>query len=266
MDSGSLRSSRYEPALERAWHLSILTGQGVTACAVHSIEDGEPVALFWGAGQNLLSDPELPRDPLTVSFVSLPEWSTLVPDGALEPGSEPEHLALVHGGLPSGALRDEPVRSLGATCIYVHDDREEHAVLQRYPHARALPMQGLMVRVAKACGADKAALVLHRGADRLDVAIVDRGRLLLSNTYPARSAHDLLYFTLLALERTGISPSEVELQYGGTHLSDAERELLLRYVESGVPACTFTPEGITTGGGEQVYRWFGALEQFACVS
>jgi hypothetical protein len=264
MESGSLRSPRYDPALERAWHLSILTGQQVTACAVHAIDDGSVVALIWGIGQQPLLSPDVPRHPGTVSFVSLPEWSTLVPDGALAPGTEAEHLSLVHGGLPSGALRDEPVRSLGATCIYVHDDRDERAVLERFPHARALPMQGIMVRCAKALGADRPAIVLHRGADRLDLAIVDHGKLLLSNTYPARSAQDVLYFTLLALDRSGLSPLEVELHYGGAFLSDAERDLIARYVEKCHACCKVdigtAPEALLA------YRWMAALEQFACVS
>jgi len=264
MENGSQLSPRYDPARERAWHLSILTGQHVTACAVHAVDDGTAVAMFWGVGQQVLSTPELPSHPVTVSFVSLPEWSTLVPDGALAPGTEAQHLALVHGGLPSGALRDEPVRSVGATCIYVHDDRDEHAVLKRFPHARALPMQGLMVRCAKAHGADRASAVLHRGVDRLDLAIVDHGKLLLSNTYPARSAHDVLYFTLLALERTGLSPKDVELHYGGASLSDAERDLLARYVKQCTAACSLELGSGTEQG--QAYRWMAALEQFACVS
>lgn len=264
MESGSLRSPRYDPAQERAWHLSILTGQQVTACAVHAIEDGNVVALIWGIGQQPLMAAELPRHPVTVSFVSLPEWSTLVPDGALSPGTEAEHLSLVHGGLPSGALRDEPVRSLGATCIYVHDDRDERAVLERFPHARALPMQGIMVRTAKALGADSSAIVLHRGADRLDLAIVDQGRLLLSNTYPARSAQDVLYFTLLALERTGLSPLEVGLHYGGAYLSNAERDLIARYVKQ-CSACSKVDIG-SAPDADMAHRWMAALEQFACVS
>jgi len=266
MEHGSHRSSRYDPAGERAWHLSILNGHGTAACAVHDVRDGAPVALFWGEAHTVFSDPDLPLHPVSVSFVSLPEWSTLVPDGALEPGSEANHLALVHGGLPNGALRDEPVRSLGATCIYVHDDREEHAVLQRFPSARALPMQGLMVRAAKALGADRAVVVLHRDADRMDVAVVDRGRLLLSNSYPTRSAHDVLYFTLLAMERTGQSPATVELRYGGTRLSDAERDLLMRYVQHCAPSVPPVIEDERGASAPDPQRWMAALEQFACVS
>lgn len=264
MDQGSLLSPRYDPAEERAWHLSILTGQGITACAVHSVDDGRAVALFWGEGKTLLNSEDLPRHPVTISFVSLPEWSTLVPLGALEPGTGAEHLALVHGGLPSGALREEPVRSIGATCIYVHDDREESAVLQKFPNARALPLQGLMVRSAKALGADRQVILVLREAERVHITIVDNGKLLMSNSFSARSAHDVLYFTLMALERTGISPMEVELRYGGSYLSDSDRDLLGRYVNDSVPGCSFELE--TTTEQIPVYRWMAALEQFSCVS
>lgn len=264
MEQGSLLSPRYDPAVERAWHLSILTGQGITACAVHSMDDGKPVALFWGRGKSLLEAKDLPRHPVSVSFVSLPEWSTMVPDGALEPGTGARHLALVHGGLPTGALREEPVRSIGATCIYVHDDREEQAVLKQFPNARALPLQGLMVRTAKALGADRKVILVLRGAERLHVAVVDNGTLLLSNSFAARSAHDVLYFTLMALERTGISPMEVELRYGGAYLSKADLDMLGRYVKECLPSYT-----LEFDSGEEkalAYRWLAALEQFSCVS
>lgn len=266
MENGSHRSSRYEPAAERAWHLSILAGQGVSCFAVHALVDGQVVALAWGKEHSVLSSELLPVYPKSVSFVTLPEWSTLVPDGALVPGTEAQHLSLVHGGLPSGAMRDEPVRSLGATCIYVHDDREEHTILQRFPNARALPMQGLMVRAAKARGANSSTLLLHRGAERADVAVVDHGRLLLSNTFPARSAQDVLYFALLAMEQAGLSPSDIQLQYGGSHLSDGERDLLARYVPNCTPACKLPWARDTTTPGSAPYRWMAALEQFACVS
>lgn len=266
MDHGSHRSSGYDPARERAWHLSILTGQGRTACAVHDVTDGSAVALFWSTGTAALAEHDLPLRPISVSFVSLPEWSTLVPEGALLPGSEANHLALVHGGLPSGALRDEPVNSLGATCIYVHDDRDELEVLQRYPHARALPLQAVLVHLAKARGGDKPVMLLHRAADRVDLAVADHGRLLLSNSYTARSAHDVLYYMLLALEQLQLSPARTLLQYGGTHLSDAERDLLLRYIQHARPASTLAWHQGEANGPEAPHRWMAALEQYGCAS
>jgi hypothetical protein len=198
--------------------------------------------------------------------VSLPEWSTLVPDGALAPGTEARHLALVHGTLPTGAMRDEPVPSLGATCIYVHDDRLEQPVLDRFPKARPLPMQALMVRAALARSTNGPVLLLHRSTDRADVAVARRGELLLSNMYPARSAQDLLYFLLLAVERCGLAPGTVELQLGGTHLGDMERDLLGRYFERVAPVVQ-APWTATGGGAPlQPERWWAVLEQFACVS
>lgn len=266
MDHGSHRTSGYDPGRERAWHLSILTGAGRTACAVHDVADGMPAALFWSTGTAALSEHDLPQRPVSVSFVSLPEWSTMVPEGALLPGSEANHLALVHGGLPSGALRDEPVRSLGATCIYVHDDRDEMEVLRRYPHARALPMQAVLAQLAKVRAADRPVMLLHRSADRVDLAVADRGRLLLSNSYTARSAHDVLYYMLLALEQLQLSPERTQLHYGGSHLSDAERDLLLRYIRNAKPASTLPWLESEPNGPEAPHRWMAALEQYACAS
>jgi hypothetical protein len=261
-----LLDQRYDPARDRAYHLSILSGQGLSAWAVHALDDGAPVALAWADANDALKDLELPRHPVTVSFVALPEWSTLVPDGALTPGSESAHLALVHGNLPNGALRDEPLRSLGATCLYVHDDRAEHDVLERFPHARPVAMQGLMVRTAMARWKDRPVVLIHRSAERVDVAVAGQGRLLLSNTFPARTAQDLLYFTLLAVERTGLSAADVRLLWGGTHLVSAETELLGRFFAHTGDGLDQAWAGRAVYAAERPERWMAVLAQFACVS
>ncbi len=265
MERGSYRASRYEPAQAQVYHLSLLTGQGISAWAAHEKLTGKVVALGWAGGNDALMDRLLPQRPGSISFVSLPEWSTLVPDGALAPGSEAKHLALVFGGAPSGAMRDEPVRSLGATCIYVHNDIAERAVLDKYPNARPLPMQNLMVRGALArCGTDPIALI-HRGADQLAVTIAWKHQILLSNTFPIKSANDMLYFALLAAEQTGYKAGDIALRYSGTHLNNGERELLNRYFKDSTPAGIPLWPDLVENEKAPLYRFFAVLEQFACV-
>lgn len=266
MERGGYQAPGYDPDSERAYHLSLLLEPGISAWIVHRIDDGAPMAMGWAPDQEALNDGAIAREPVTVSFITLPEWSTLVPDAALAPGSEAKHLALVHGGMPSGAMRDEPVSSLGATCIYVHDDRLERSALQRYPHARSLPMQALMVRMALARSSEGPLVLVHRGTDRVDIAVAEKGRLLLSNTFPARTTQDLLYFVLLATERTGFRPEAVELQYGGAQLGAMDREMLGRYFERCSKSCT-NPWGEADGQDSgPMDRWMAVLEQFACVS
>ena len=266
MDSGSFQASRYAPERLRTHHLSVLCAQGVSAWAVHDLDRGEVIALGWGPEQQALMDPMLPKHPASVSFISLPEWSTLVPEGALAPGTEAAHLALVHGGRPSGAMRDEPVRSLGATCIYVHDDVAERAVLERFPNARALPMQGLMIHSVLGRAHERPTVLLHRSADRLDVAIASKGTVLMSNTFPARTAQDLLYFALLAVEQTGLHTHDALVLVSGTHLVEGERNLLQRYFTDLAPAMRPLDPGLDTGTDFAADRWLALLEQFACVS
>lgn len=263
MDHGSWKGTRYEAAAERAWHLSLLIAGDLRAWSVTAMNDGSTVAMGWSNGLSALDAEELPASPVSVSFVTLPEWSALVPDGALEPGSEPRHLGLVHGGLPTGALRDEPVPDIGATCIYVHDDEHERQVLDRYPNARPVPMCTLMLRGALARSSQGATMLLHRSHDRLDAAIADRGRLLLSNTYPARSSQDMLYFALLAVDGCGLSPKEIRVEYSGTHLGTHEVSLLERYF-----AETKAASGAWSDGSNEPdrVRWVALTEQFACVS
>lgn len=264
MEQGSWTAARYQPSQERAWHLSVLVAGDLRAWSVTAIDDGSTVAQGWSNGLSALDAEQLPEHPQSVSFVTLPEWSALVPEGALEPGSETRHLGLVHGGLPTGALRDEPVPDIGATCIYVHDDEHERQVLDRYPSARPVPMCSLMLRGALARSSKGPVLLLHRSHDRLDAAIADAGRLLLSNTYPARSSQDMLYFTLLAVDGCGLSTKDVRIEYGGTHLGTHEVSLLQRYFASAEPATGQWAAG--SGDEPDRSRWIALTEQFACVS
>lgn len=265
MDRGSWRAARYDAARERAWHLSILIANDLQAWAATDLGTAEVVALGWDVAGNALDASDVPAQPPTVSFVTLPEWSALVPEGALMPGTEAQHLSLVHGKLPTGALRDEPVASLGATCIYVHDDEAERTVLDRFPHARPVPMQGLMVRGALARANEAPALLLHRGHDRLDAVVADRGRVLLSNTYPARASQDMLYYALLAVEGCGLRPGDAVVHHGGTHLTAHERDLVHRYFGRGNAAIEAWPE-LNSDSTVDPSRWLAVLEQFACVS
>lgn len=206
---------------------------------------------------------DLPMHPASISFVSLPEWSALVPEGALERGTEARHLSLAHGKLPTGALRDEPVPDIGARCIYVHDDELERDVLDRFPGARPVPMSSLMLRGALSRSGSGAVLLLHRSHDRMDAALASKGRLLLCNTYPARSSQDLLYFALLAAQGCGLDPATVRVECGGTQLVQHEVNLLGRYF-GGMQAATGPWQAEADDPGR--WRWLALTEQFACAS
>jgi hypothetical protein len=183
----------------------------------------------------------------------------------LMPGSEAKHLALVHGGMPTGAMRDESIRSLGATCIYVHNDLAERVVLDKFPNARPLPMQSVMIRGALSrCGADPIALI-HRAADQLAVTIAWKYKILLSNTFPAKTAADVVYYSLLAAEQTGYKATDIALRYSGTHLNNGERELLNRYFKDSTPAGQSLWPGFIETEKAPLYKFFAVLEQFVCA-
>lgn len=256
----------YAPERERAYHLAILAGAEGSVWVASDMTSGTPLAMAWGPDMDPLEHGRLPKAPATVSFIAQPEWSTLVPDGALEPGTEAAHLALVHGDVAAGELRDEPIGDVEATCIYKQHGPTANAVLKRYPNARPLSMRGLMVRAVLARWRDKPVVLVHRGPQRTDLAIADRGRLLLSNSFPVRTANDLLYFTLNAVERSGLRPDDCRLFVGGTHLMDTDRELLERYFAA---TCDAIGDDERIAGPDPLPhpgRWLGALEQFACVS
>lgn len=262
MDQGAWTDAGYDPDLARAWHLSLLVADDLSAWCAHATADGRIAAIGWSKGQSALDAENLPKHPAAVTFVSLPEWSALVPEGALERGSEADHLSLVHGKLPTGALRDEAVADIGARCIYVHDDELERHVLDRFPGARPVPMSSLMLRGALARSAESPVLFLHRSHDRMDAAAARRGRLLLCTTYPARSSQDLLYYALLAAEGCGVAPAELRVACGGTKLVQHEANLLSRYFKEAAMA-----DGPWAASDDpERWRWLALTEQFACAS
>lgn len=255
-------NSLYDPAKERAWHLSLWVAPNVSAWCVHDVNTGGCMALQ-AAPSDLMPAPTLlPKRPVTVSFTALPEIGALVPESALSPGSEMVHLKMIHGQVPTGLLRDEPIGSLGARCIYLHDERAEHRLLTSYPNARSLPLQGSMVHLALARCTKGPAIIVHRTEKRLDLAIAANGKLLLSNTFHAPGQDDLLYFTLFALEQCGLSTATVDCHLCGSHLSEPESALLSRYIQHCAPLRPASLRDIVP----DAHLWAALLEEAACAS
>lgn len=263
--TGVYRAKDYRADIERRYHVGIVIGPELSAWVVRDTQNMHVAALAWAMERQALMHADLPQHPRSVTFVALPEWSTLVPDGALEPGTAVDHLTLVHGKLPSQVVREEPVQPLGAQCLYVNESTYERLVLDRYPIARSLPLQGVLVHGARTRSMQGPTLLMHRGGERLDIAIADKGNLLLSSSYPARTAEDVLYFCLMATERVGYDPKRIAIRLGGTHLTTTDRELLGRYF---VDTASAVPTAITgtMPANVEVDRWLAAFDQIACVS
>ena len=259
-------ATTYDPARERAWHLSVWLSPEVQAWCAHDVLNGHCVALQAGTGAELPQPLLLPERPVSVSFTALPEISTLVPESALAPGTEMRHLKMVHGQLPTGLLRDEPISSLAARCVYLHDEEAEHRLMSRFPNARSLPLQAVLVNGVLARSAKKKAILLHRSATRLDLAIAHDQRLLLSNTFHATNAEDVLYYTLFALEQTGLGPDDVHTFVSGTHLTQPDEELMARYLPNVLPALMPTDKIVSLSGSSAPHHFMPLLEQFSCAS
>ena len=261
----SILSTSYDAAKERAWHLSIWASPELSAWCAHDVSTGRCVALSSDHGMALPDEALLPKRPVSVSFTALPEISTLVPESALAPGSEMRHLKMVHGNLPTGLLRDEPIGALGARCVYLHDEQAEHRLVTRFPHARSLPLQAVLVHAVLARSSGKHTVLIHRSAKRLDLAIARDQRLLLSNTFHAVASEDVLYYTLFALEQCGARPEDTRGLTCGTHLNAGDDELLARYLPD--IAHMIAPEdqrlnGLNVSGP---HHFAALVEQFACA-
>lgn len=262
----SIVSTAYDAAKERTWHLSIWASQELNAWCVHEAATGRCVALSSDSGLGLPDDGQMPRRPLSVTFTALPEISTLVPESAIAPGSEMRHLRSVHGHLPTGLLRDEPIGALGARCVYLHDEQAEHRLVTRFPHARSLPLQVILVHSVLPRSDGKPTVLIHKSAKRLDLAIAHDRSLLLSNTFLAATPEDVLYYTLFALEQCGVRPSEARCLTCGTHLNVADEELLDRYIQDIAPLITPQDQRLAGLNISSPHIFGALLEQFACAS
>lgn len=263
--SGAYRSQDYAPDLERTYHVCVLIGPDSSAWSAHGERLGHVVAMAWAPGAEALQHRDLPRAPRSVTYVPLPQWSTLVPDGALEPGTTADHLKLVHDALPTSEVREAPIATLGAQCLYTCNADHERTLLDRYAFARSLPLQAVLVNSVRERSSAGPVLLLHRGAERIDVAIADRGSLLLSTSYPARTPEDVLYFCLLATERTALAPTTIAVRSGGTHITPADRDLLSRYFADAGPALAISINGPMPPSIE-MDRWLAVFDQCTCVS
>ena len=256
----------YQPAKERSWHLSLWSTPTGRAWCVHDVRENSCVALVSGEGSALPAMEKLPLHPASVSFIAVPEISTLVPEGVLEGGREAAHLELVHGPLPTDRLRDEPIDALSARCIYLHDDAAEKELLARFPSARPIALQALLIKGALARSIGKAVLLLHRGHERCDLVIAHDGAVLLANSFHAPTATDMLYFALFALDRVGVKPDAVQLRFGGVAVNKEEEELLARYFRDHAAAIASDERTIAGLALADPHRQIALLEQWPCVS
>lgn len=253
----------YDAEREHAWHLSCWLEAGLEAWAVHETGSGRLMALYADKGEGIPEDARLPLRPASVTFTAMPETSTLVPESALAPGTELRHLKLVHGKVPTGLLRDEPVEQIGARCIYLHDEVAERTLTLRFPQARSVPLQTLLIKLGLSGSGPE--MVLYRTKDRMDLVIGNAGKLELCNTFHATAKEDLLYYALFALEQCGLSPAATPLRIGGSLLVEADEALLAMYFKDVHP---LSSGGVPFIGNEPVaeaHHWAALLEQYTCA-
>jgi Protein of unknown function (DUF3822) len=256
----SFTHDRFNTAPPHALHVSVLQGPAFAGWCAHERKTGTVLALHAAHNAVLPALDLLPRDPGSATCVVLPEWSVLVPDGALQEGSEAVHLRATFGRDPVGVIRRDPVELLDAHSIHVHEPAAESMAMAQVPLARPLAMQALLIQAAMNRRTERNVLLLHFGTDRMDAVLATHTSIALSNTFPIRTPEDALYFALLAAERTKHEPADLQLLYCGPHANDNMIALLEKYFADMAPALPRTPLDI-----ERPERWLALTEQFACV-
>lgn len=264
--SASYFGRDYAPDRDRSWHLSILSSPSSQTWCVHDVRTRTCMALASALGDSLPEPTRVPERPASVSFIAMPELNTLVPEGVMDDGAETAHLELVHGALPSGRTRGTRLEAVGARFIYLHDEAAERAILQRHPSAVPIALGALLIGAALKEADRGTVLLVHRHGPRCDLVVARDGTLLLSNSFHAPEAADLLYFTLLALDRTATKPRDALVLTSGIALTDADGDLLDRYVDEARPAIACDHRSIAGLGIEAPERYLSVLEQIGCVS
>ena len=256
----SFTHDRFSTAPPHALHVSVLQGPAFAGWCAHELKTGAVLALHAAHNAVLPAVDLLPRDPGSATCVVLPEWSVLVPDGALQEGSEAVHLRATFGRDPVGVIRRDHVELLDAHSIHVHEPSAESIAMVHVPLARPLAMQALLIQAAMSRRADRNVVLLHFGTDRMDAVLATPANIVLSNTFPIRTPEDALYFALLAAERTKHQPADLQLLYCGPQANDNMIALLEKYFADSAPALPRTALDV-----ERPERWLALTEQFACV-
>jgi len=247
-------------------HVALLVHPDGAAWSVHERGDGRCLCLAHGPAGDWPAMELLPAHPASATFCALPELSTLVPESTLRPGTEAGHLSLVHGPLPTGLLRDEPMDDIGARCVYLHDEAMEHLVLERFPAARALALRTLLVRAALQGGRQAPTLLAHRVGKRMDVVLADAGGLQLSNAYHTATGTDALYHLMNLLDTLQRTAASVEVRWCGPAWPAGDTELLQRYLPKALPAHSTDDATLAGLDLRKPEAWWALLEQAACAS
>ena len=71
MERGEHRDARYDPRRNRAYHLSLLIGRGVSVCAVHDLETNSPQFIATAPDAEVLQIKDLPVKPRNATRVVL---------------------------------------------------------------------------------------------------------------------------------------------------------------------------------------------------
>jgi len=237
--SVKLIGSTYEPSAKGRYHLSIGLSDRSVSFAVLDVAQKQFVALFErtaidpnALGKTLSEGSEKDLsllEPISVSAFIKGEASTLVPSGSFIEAHAHQHLAITQSADLNVGVLHETIPSLDVEMLYAQDPEKSDALMKSFPQAKCFDARTVFLNgIARRSAAnDIQSLHLHVWENEMDIALFEKGNLLLFNSHYFSSAEDVLYHCIFALDRAEIDRNKIEVQISGAVEDGGDLSILL---------------------------------------
>ncbi|MGB0948671.1 MAG: DUF3822 family protein [Marinirhabdus sp.] len=184
---------------------------------------------------DLTSQKELKQTFSNVTVCFQSPIYTPVPLSLYDPTKASEYLKfntkiLANDHIATDTLKNEKIAVVYVPYVNVNNHFFETFGSFAYYHASTLLLKHFLPKYRTAPGPK---LVLHLTEGFLDCIVIEKGKLMLCNTYPFRTAEDFMYYVLFCLEQLQLTPETIETVALGTiDESDENFEILYKYIRN----------------------------------
>lgn len=222
-----LIGSTYEPSAKGRYHLSIGLADRSVSFSILDIAQKQFVALFErtaidpnALGKTLTEGAEHDLaliEPISVSAFIKGEASTLVPSGSFVEAQAHQHLALTQSADLNLGVLHETIPSLDVEMLYAQDPEKSDVLMKHFPQAKCFDARTVFLNgiARRSTTNGSPSLHLQIWENEMDIALFEKGNLMLFNSHYFSSAEDVLYHCIFALDRAEIDRNKVEVQVSG---------------------------------------------------
>ncbi len=175
---------------------------------------------------------------LQACFLCDAEQYTLLPRPAFRPELQDAYWKLNFSNAPAEPLAHDDVRLTDIVNLYALP-KQYAEIADNYPQLSLRPIHRQSIQTTMAVMRNKQdnnrQLFIHLMENSFDVLLLDRGSVVLCNTYANRNDDELLYFALNVFNQMKLDPYATEVRIAGSD-DGHEQALFSKYVENVVLA------------------------------